>query len=133
MARNISVHVWYNFSWIFFIHTLNLRIWNLQLMKRATILVIQFIYNLNKHFIYLIMSFLKNVHTLARCWWYTFNPRRRWFSEFEANLVYRASPTTAKAAERNPIKKKKKQKCLDIMLSSLVFAVVWHKALEHHM
>jgi hypothetical protein len=34
--------------------------------------------------------------------------RGRWISEFEASLVYRVSPRTAKAIQRNPVSEKKK-------------------------
>jgi hypothetical protein len=40
--------------------------------------------------------------------------RGRWISEFEASLVYRVSPRTARATQRNPVstlKKKKKEEC----------------------
>jgi hypothetical protein len=33
--------------------------------------------------------------------------RGRWFSEFEASLVYRVSSRTARATQRNPVSKKK--------------------------
>jgi hypothetical protein len=33
--------------------------------------------------------------------------RGRWISEFEASLVYRVSPRTAKAIQRNPVLKNK--------------------------
>jgi hypothetical protein len=36
--------------------------------------------------------------------------RGRWISEFEASLVYRVSSRTARALQRNPVSKKKKQK-----------------------
>jgi hypothetical protein len=35
--------------------------------------------------------------------------RGRWISEFEANLVYKGSSRTARALQRNPISKNKKQ------------------------
>jgi hypothetical protein len=35
--------------------------------------------------------------------------RGRWISEFEASLVYRMSSRTARATQRNPISKKRKQ------------------------
>lgn len=138
LRNNDRKHIYtcliYMYMWIFFIHTLNLRIWNLQLMKRATILVIQFIYDLNILF-YLLMSSFKNVHTLSECWWCTFNPRTRKtkggeFLNFETSGVYRASSRTARAAKRNPIKK---QNCMGTMFSSVVRAVIWHKALDRHM
>jgi hypothetical protein len=34
--------------------------------------------------------------------------RGRWISEFEASLVYRVSPRTARATQRNPVFKKNK-------------------------
>jgi hypothetical protein len=36
--------------------------------------------------------------------------RGRWISEFKASLVYRVSSRTAKATQRNPVSKNKKQK-----------------------
>jgi hypothetical protein len=33
--------------------------------------------------------------------------RGRWISEFEASLVYRVSPRTARAIQRNPVSKNK--------------------------
>jgi hypothetical protein len=36
--------------------------------------------------------------------------RGRWISEFEASLVYRVSSRTARATQRNPVSKNKKQK-----------------------
>jgi hypothetical protein len=36
--------------------------------------------------------------------------RGRWISEFEASLVYRVSSRTARATQRNPVKKTKKAK-----------------------
>jgi hypothetical protein len=36
--------------------------------------------------------------------------RSRWISEFEASLVYRVSSRTARATQRNPVSKKKKEK-----------------------
>jgi hypothetical protein len=36
--------------------------------------------------------------------------RGRWISEFEASLVYRVNPRTARAIQRNPVSKKKKKK-----------------------
>jgi uncharacterized FlaG/YvyC family protein len=36
--------------------------------------------------------------------------RGRWISEFEASLVYKVSSRTARAAQRNPVSKKKKKK-----------------------
>jgi hypothetical protein len=35
--------------------------------------------------------------------------RGRWISEFEASLVYRVSSRTARATQRNPVSKNKKQ------------------------
>jgi hypothetical protein len=50
----------------------------------------------------------------ARRWWCTpfisaFGSRGRQISELEASLVYRVSSRTAKAAQRNPVSKKKKK------------------------
>jgi hypothetical protein len=36
--------------------------------------------------------------------------RGRWISEFEASLVYKVSPRTARATQRNPVLKTKKKK-----------------------
>jgi hypothetical protein len=36
--------------------------------------------------------------------------RGRWISEFEGRLVYRLSSRTARAIQRNPVSKNKKQK-----------------------
>jgi hypothetical protein len=36
--------------------------------------------------------------------------RGRWISEFKASLVYKVSSRTARAIQRNPVSKKKKQK-----------------------
>jgi uncharacterized protein (DUF2252 family) len=36
--------------------------------------------------------------------------RGRWISEFEASLVYKVSSRAARAAQRNPVSKKKKTK-----------------------
>jgi hypothetical protein len=36
--------------------------------------------------------------------------RGRWISEFEASLVYKVSSRTARATQRNPVSKNKKQK-----------------------
>jgi hypothetical protein len=36
--------------------------------------------------------------------------RGRWISEFKASLVYRVSSRIVRAIQRNPVKKKKKQK-----------------------
>jgi hypothetical protein len=36
--------------------------------------------------------------------------RDRWISEFEASLVYKVSSRTARATQRNPVSKNKKQK-----------------------
>jgi hypothetical protein len=36
--------------------------------------------------------------------------RGRRISEFEASLVYRVSPRTARAVQRNPVSRKKKKK-----------------------
>jgi hypothetical protein len=36
--------------------------------------------------------------------------RGRWISEFEASLVYRVNSRTARAAQRNPVSKKQKEK-----------------------
>ena len=42
-------------------------------------------------------------------WWHTpLEGRGRQISEFEASLVYRVSSRTAKATQRNPVSKKKK-------------------------
>jgi hypothetical protein len=35
--------------------------------------------------------------------------RGRWISEFEASLVYKVSSRTARATQRNPVSKNKKQ------------------------
>jgi hypothetical protein len=35
--------------------------------------------------------------------------RSRWISEFEASLVYRVRSRTARATQRNPVSKKKKE------------------------
>jgi hypothetical protein len=35
--------------------------------------------------------------------------RGRWISEFEASLVYKVSSRTARAIQRNPVSKNKKQ------------------------
>jgi hypothetical protein len=36
--------------------------------------------------------------------------RGRWISEFEASLVYKVSSRTARAIQRNPVSKNRKQK-----------------------
>jgi hypothetical protein len=36
--------------------------------------------------------------------------RGRWISEFEASLFYKVSSRTARATQRNPVSKNKKQK-----------------------
>jgi hypothetical protein len=36
--------------------------------------------------------------------------RGRWISEFEASLVYKVSSRTARAIQRNPVSKEKKEK-----------------------
>jgi hypothetical protein len=36
--------------------------------------------------------------------------RGKWISEFEASLVYRVSSRTARATQRNPVSKNKKEK-----------------------
>jgi hypothetical protein len=36
--------------------------------------------------------------------------RGRWISEFKASLVYKVSSRTARATQRNPVSKKKKEK-----------------------
>jgi hypothetical protein len=36
--------------------------------------------------------------------------RGRWISEFEASLVYKVSFRTARATQRNPVSRNKKQK-----------------------
>jgi hypothetical protein len=36
--------------------------------------------------------------------------RGRWISEFEASLVYKVSPRTARATQRNPVSKNQKKK-----------------------
>jgi hypothetical protein len=36
--------------------------------------------------------------------------RGRWISEFEASLVYRVSSRTARAIQRNPVKRERKEK-----------------------
>ena len=36
----------------------------------------------------------------------TLGGRGRWISEFEASLVYRVSPRTARAIQKNPVSKK---------------------------
>jgi len=36
--------------------------------------------------------------------------RGRWISEFKASLVYKVSSRTARAIQRNPVSKNKKQK-----------------------
>jgi hypothetical protein len=52
---------------------------------------------------------------VAEHWWCTslipaeLEGRGRWISEFEASLVYRVSSRTARATQRNPVKKKKKK------------------------
>lgn len=35
--------------------------------------------------------------------------RDRWIPEFEASLVHRASPRTARTTQRNPVSKRKKK------------------------
>jgi hypothetical protein len=35
--------------------------------------------------------------------------RGRWISEFKASLIYRVSSRTARATQRNPVSKKKKE------------------------
>jgi hypothetical protein len=54
---------------------------------------------------------------LAGQWWYKFviTSRCRWISEFEASLVYRVSPRTASATQRNYFVKKQKQRRKSIL------------------
>jgi hypothetical protein len=49
--------------------------------------------------------------SLARQWWNTplIPALGRLISEFEASLVYRVSSSTARAVQRNPVSKNKKQ------------------------
>jgi hypothetical protein len=49
--------------------------------------------------------------------------RGRWISEFKASLVYRVSSRTARATQRNPVSKKKKNKFSFILLDFFFFAV----------
>jgi hypothetical protein len=41
---------------------------------------------------------------------HAFNPALRRISEFEASLVYKVSPRTARATQRNPVSKNQKPK-----------------------
>ena len=43
---------------------------------------------------------------------HAFNPALRRISEFEASLVYKVSPRTARATQRNPVSKNKNKKTI---------------------
>jgi hypothetical protein len=65
----------------------------------------------------------KTKKTKAGRWWHTpliphLRGRGRRISEFQASLVYKVSSSTARAIQRNPVSKNKKQKNSKILLSA---------------
>jgi hypothetical protein len=50
--------------------------------------------------------------------------RGRWFSEFEANLVYRVSSRTTRATQRNPVSNNNNNKSNDRKKKDLAFKTI---------
>jgi hypothetical protein len=69
----------------------------------------------NYETVFVNVLFLLRDTITSRQWWHTplipaLGRQRQAISEFEASLVYRVSPRTSRATQRNPVSKKKKKK-----------------------